>query len=73
MSRALVEMLGPSTSKHLKPYRIEWIKMRAKVKVQELCKIPFSIGIHYKDEATCDVVDIDACHTLLGMPLYLFD
>ena len=33
----------------------------------EQCTIPISIG-SYKDEVTCDVLDMDACHILLGRP-----
>ena len=30
--------------------------------------VSFSIGLKYKDEVWCDVVDMDACHLLLGRP-----
>ena len=30
--------------------------------------VSFSIGPKYKDEVWCDVVDMDACHLLLGRP-----
>lgn len=30
--------------------------------------IPFSIGKHYKEEITCDFIDMDACHIILGRP-----
>ncbi|XP_035548652.1 uncharacterized protein LOC118349183 [Juglans regia] len=40
----------------------------AEMKVTNTCKIPFSIGKFYKDVADCDVVDMDACHVLLGRP-----
>lgn len=30
--------------------------------------MPFSIGKHYRDEVLCDVVEMDACHVLLGRP-----
>ena len=38
-----------------------------KIKTTECRRIPFSIG-RYKDEVTCDIVDMDACHLLLGRP-----
>jgi hypothetical protein len=30
--------------------------------------IKFSISKTYKDEVWCDVIPMDACHLLLGMP-----
>lgn len=30
--------------------------------------VSFSIGQYYQDEVTCDVVEMDACQMLLGMP-----
>lgn len=34
--------------------------------------MPFSIGKLYKDEVVCDVVNMDACHLLLGLPWKLY-
>ena len=38
------------------------------MQVDKVCKIPLSIGKFYQDEVVCDVVDMDACHVLLGQP-----
>lgn len=38
-----------------------------KVHVTKRCKVPFSMG-KYCDEVYSDIVDIDACHMLLGRP-----
>jgi hypothetical protein len=38
------------------------------VKITETCHIKFSIGKNYVDEVTCDVVEMDACHIILGRP-----
>ena len=32
------------------------------------CRVPISIGKHYKEEVLCDVIDMDVCHILLGRP-----
>ncbi|KAK3023529.1 hypothetical protein RJ639_044795 [Escallonia herrerae] len=37
------------------------------IRVTERCRISFTIG-KYKDEVLCDVVEMDACHLLLGRP-----
>lgn len=68
VSKALVKKLQLKTSKHPSPYKISWIKKGAEAKVTEVCKVPLSIGKTYKDEITCDVIDMDACHVLLGRP-----
>lgn len=67
VSNTLVKTLGLNTSQHPKPYRIGWIKKGTKVKLQKQCKSPFSVEKYYKNEATCDVIDMDACHILLGV------
>ena len=36
------------------------------MKVKKRCLIQFSIGKNYNDAAICDVVPMDACHSLFG-------
>ncbi|KAG5531974.1 hypothetical protein RHGRI_026552 [Rhododendron griersonianum] len=68
VSRALVNKLQLRTKPHPSPYKIGCIKRGAEIKVTEVCCIPLSIGKSYRDAITCDVVDMDACHVLLGRP-----
>ncbi|XP_020259159.1 uncharacterized protein LOC109835598 [Asparagus officinalis] len=68
VSRRMVEKLGLKTEKHPAPYKIGWIRKGNDVQVDEVCRVSFSIGRTYVDEALCDVVEMDACHMLLGRP-----
>nr|GEX69398.1 RNA-directed DNA polymerase [Tanacetum cinerariifolium] len=44
------------------------IKKGSVLKVTEICKVPLAIGKHYNELVTCDVVDMQVCHVLLGRP-----
>ena len=66
VSKALVKALNLKIEKHPSPYKIVWIKNTPKVQVLEVCKVPLSIGKYHKVEIVCDVIDMDACHILLG-------
>ncbi|KAJ4718976.1 RNA-directed DNA polymerase [Melia azedarach] len=68
VSKALVNALDLPIEKHSSPYKIGWIKKGTETRVTEVCKLPFSIGEFYKTDVLYDVVDMDACHVLLGRP-----
>lgn len=68
VSKAIVKALGLITLKHPNPYFVGWIKKGSETKVTKLCKVHFNIGKWYWDELTCDVVEMDACHLILGRP-----
>ena len=44
------------------------LKKGNEVTINKTCLIKFSIGKTYKDEVWCDVIPMDACHFLLGIP-----
>nr|GEU63382.1 hypothetical protein [Tanacetum cinerariifolium] len=48
-------------------YTIRWENSSSKIMVSEVYKIPFSIG-EYKDELMFNIVEMDACHIILGKP-----
>lgn len=53
---------------HEAPYSFGWVKKGPQVRVTQACKVPLSIGKHYKQEVLCDILDMNACHILLGRP-----
>ncbi|KAL4369564.1 hypothetical protein GQ457_05G022430 [Hibiscus cannabinus] len=66
-STLMVEKLGLTTTEHPNPYKLQWLNNGDEIKVTKQVVVPFSIG-KYKDEVTCDVCYMDACHLLLGRP-----
>ena len=66
-STTLVEKLGMQTSKHPRPYKLQWLNDSGEVRVNKQVLISISIG-KYKDEILCDVVPMQAGHLLLGRP-----
>ncbi|KAL4291023.1 hypothetical protein GQ457_14G015300 [Hibiscus cannabinus] len=65
-STLMVEKLGLTTMEHPNPYNLQWLNNGDEIKVTKQV-VPFSIG-KYKDEVTCDVCSMNACHFLLGRP-----
>ena len=66
VSRALINHLMLETKPHPHPYTIGWI---TKGKGTDICHVSISITKFYQDSVACDVVDMNACHILLGRPL----
>ncbi|KAL5764000.1 hypothetical protein ACOSQ2_016594 [Xanthoceras sorbifolium] len=63
-----VQKLGVKTEKYQKPYRLAWLQKGGEVTVSQRALISFYMGSNYKDQMWCDVVNMDACHLLLGRP-----
>lgn len=74
ISKTIVKKLNLQTEKHPTPHKVSslsWIKKGAESKVSEICKVPLAIGKDYVDAVICDVIEMDACHILLGRPWML--
>ena len=52
---------------HREPYRFAWLHKFHHVLVNEQFQVEFQIG-NYKDAVRCDIIEMDACHVLLGRP-----
>nr|XP_021851813.1 uncharacterized protein LOC110791377 [Spinacia oleracea] len=64
----MVKKLKFPTKDHPYPYKLTWLKKGNDVKVTKRCLIDFSIGKKYQYKVWCDVISMDACHLLLGLP-----
>ena len=67
VSLDLVTDLNLKTRPHPHPYKLKWLNNKASRFVKKRCLIQFAIG-SFKDKVLCDVLDMTACHVLLGRP-----
>ena len=63
----MVNKLGLKRYPHPNPYKVSWLSKEQQVVVHEQVNVEFQIG-EYKDKIDYDVVEMDACHLLLGRP-----
>jgi hypothetical protein len=63
----MVEKLELETTSHPNPYKVSWLHTGHQVMVTKKCLVEFNIG-GYRDEIMCDVIPMDVCHVLLGIP-----
>jgi hypothetical protein len=63
----MVEKLELETTMHPSLYRVSCLQKRHQVMVTKQCLVEFKIG-GYNDEILCDIIPMDVCHVLLGIP-----
>jgi hypothetical protein len=63
----MVEKMELETIDHPSPYRVSWLQKGHQVTITKQCLVEFKIG-GYNDKILCDVIPMDVCHLLLGIP-----
>jgi hypothetical protein len=68
----IVKKLGLETILHPKPYPLCWVCDDEKLQVTRQCRLKFVIASKLVDEVELDVVLLDICGIILGIP-YFYD
>ena len=71
-SQVLIDKLKLLTSRHLHPYVVQWLNQSKGLQEARKVFLSLSIWKSYKEELWWNVIPMDACHILLGMP-WLFN
>ena len=59
---------------HVIPYPLGWLNKDTKIKVTKQHKIKFSISVEFIDEVELDIVLLDVCGIMFGIPyMYMRD
>jgi hypothetical protein len=64
--------MGLETKPHLKSYPLGWVCDKEELNVTKQCRIRFAIASKLIDEVDLDVVPLDICGIVLGIP-YIYD
>ncbi|XP_074305713.1 uncharacterized protein LOC141640935 [Silene latifolia] len=67
VSRDLVDNLKLPTKNHPKPYKLHWLDGNNGILVKKQALVSLQLG-PYEDKVMCDVIPMNACYILLGMP-----
>ena len=67
VSKEMVQKLELERIPHPYPYNVSWLTKGQQTLVTKKAMVEFSLG-DFKDKVLCDIVEMDACHLLLGRP-----
>jgi hypothetical protein len=65
ISAEVIKQLRLSTTPHLQPYNIRWLRQGLDLRVIQQCQLSYDIQ-PFKDEVLCDVSLLDVYDVLLG-------
>ena len=65
--------MGLSTIPHENPYPLGWVTNNAQFKVTKKCILKFAIYDKFKDGVELDIVPLDICGIILGIPYNFYD
>ena len=68
VSKSLVKTLKLKVQPHSTPYKIGWVLKGVDLAIKERRTFSFSIGKSYQTQVTCDIINMDASHLILGRP-----
>jgi len=68
VSSKFLDSFKLSIETHEKPYTLGWVSKGSQVRVTLSCRVPISIGKHYKEKVICDVLNMNVCHILHSIP-----
>jgi hypothetical protein len=63
----VIKHLALSTTPHLQPYTIIWLRQGSDLHINQQCHMSYGIK-PFKDEVLCDVSPLEVCDVLLGQP-----
>jgi hypothetical protein len=64
----LVNKLGLEVHGHRSLLPLGWVKKYEEIKVMKQCKIEFVVSANFIDEVELDIVPLDACGVVFGIP-----
>ena len=68
VSETLVKTLKLKMNVHPTPYKISWVMDDTIKEVKEICTLTLNIMKKYQSTITCDVLQMNVCHVILGRP-----
>ena len=68
VSKSLLKVLKLKVEPHDTPYKIGWLMKGIEINMKETNTFTFSIGKSYQAQVTCDIIDMDAIHLIMGKP-----
>jgi hypothetical protein len=70
ISEEVVKQLGLNTKMNHKPYSLKCISNNHKLHITKKCNLKFAISSKFVDEVTCDVLPLNECGMVSGIPYF---